>query len=277
MRLLHVACAAGVACSAWPAQAESLPLWEAGAGVAVIDFPHYRGSDQQHVYALPLPYLVYRGDLLRVDREGLRGMLFRSERAELDLSLNGSVPVRSADNRARAGMDDLDPTLEIGPSFNLHLARSADDRFRLDLRLPLRAVIASDFSQVRDTGWIFQPQLNVDLRAPFGRRGWNLGLVAGPVFANRRQHDYFYGVGAADATPTRPAFRASGGYSGSQFIAAISRRFERFWFGAYAKFDDLHGAAFEDSPLVRSRTNVTGGFGIAWVFAESTARVEAVR
>jgi len=45
----------------------------------------------------------------------VRGLFFKSDNAELDVSLNGSVPVKSSENRARQGMPDLEPTLEIGP------------------------------------------------------------------------------------------------------------------------------------------------------------------
>jgi hypothetical protein len=55
------------------AGAAELPLWEVGAGVAVIDFPDYRGADERRVLVLPFPYVVYRGELLQADREGLRG------------------------------------------------------------------------------------------------------------------------------------------------------------------------------------------------------------
>jgi hypothetical protein len=46
-----------------------LPLWEVGAGLFPSTFPAYRGSDDQQYYLLPFPYLVYRGNYLRVDRE----------------------------------------------------------------------------------------------------------------------------------------------------------------------------------------------------------------
>ena len=63
---VFLACATCV----WPlAHAEPLPLWELGAGAAVVSFPDYRGSDRQRSYLLPLPYVVYRGDVLQIDRE----------------------------------------------------------------------------------------------------------------------------------------------------------------------------------------------------------------
>ncbi|MHB9102534.1 MAG: MipA/OmpV family protein [Sulfuricella sp.] len=141
--------------------ARDVPLWEAGAGVAALEFPDYRGSDEKHAYVLPVPYVVYRGEFLKVDRERMRGLFFKTDKAELDVSLNGSVPVKSADNRARQGMPYLDPTLEIGPSLNLFLLHSEPKKTHLDLRLPVRPVIDINAKYL---GYVFQPQLNLDVR-----------------------------------------------------------------------------------------------------------------
>jgi len=250
------------------------PLWELGVGLSLFDFPHYRGSDQRRTWLLPFPYIVYRGDLLKADERGrMRGLFFKRENVELDFSVNGTVPVRSGDNDARRGMPDLDATLEIGPSLNFFLMRSPDDRKKLDLRLPVRTVIASDFHHFDHVGWVFQPNLNLDLHDAFGHPGWNFGVQAGVVFGDRRYHDYFYSVAPEFATPTRPAFEASGGYAGTTFITALSKRFPRMWAGGYIKLDNLRGAAFEDSPLVRKTQNYTVGFAIAWVLRESSALV----
>ena len=256
------------------AQADLLPLWEAGAGVGVINFPDYRGSDERRTYVLPVPYLVYRGEYLKVDRESLRGRLFHSDNVILDISLNGSVPVKSGNNKAREGMPDLDPSVEIGPALNITLGRSHDGKFKLDFRLPVRAVIASDFSHVRHVGWLSQPNLSVDVVDPFGFSGWKLGLVAGPLFADRRYHNYFYGVAEEFATPERPAYAAHGGYAGSQFITALSKRHPNFWVGGFLKWDTLHGAAFENSPLVKRKEFFTGGFAVSWIFNESKTLVD---
>jgi hypothetical protein len=71
----------------------------------------------------------------------LRGELFDREYAELSLSVNATIPVNSEDNDARSGMPDLKPTLELGPSLELHLWRSADNATRLDLVMPLRVPV----------------------------------------------------------------------------------------------------------------------------------------
>ncbi len=262
---------------ATPLLAKEAPLWEAGAGLGYVDFPDYRGSDERHRYVLPVPYLVYRGDFLKVDREKVRGLFFKNDYAELDVSLSASVPVKSSDNAARRGMPDLDPTFEIGPSLNFFLLRSDARKMYLDLRLPVRPVIATDFSHARYVGYVFQPQLNLDVRDLGGHAGWNLGLAAGPIFGDKRYHDYFYGVSSAYATPTRPAYTARGGYAGSQFIVALSKRYPKYWVGGFVKWDTVHGAVFEDSPLVRKKQNFTSGFAVSWIFAESKDMVREDR
>lgn len=259
------------------ARAEQKPLWEIGAGAAALSFPDYRGSNERQSWLLPFPYIVYRGEFLQADERRMRGLFFRTDRLELDVSFNGSVPVDSDRNEARRGMPDLDATLEIGPALNILVARSDDRKARLELRLPARAVLASDFSYVRQVGWLFQPNLNLDIRDPLGNAGWNLGLVAGLLFADRRYNRYFYSVEPPFATATRPAYSAGGGYAGTQLIAALSKRYRRFWVGGFVKWDTLNGAAFEDSPLVRDRQGVAAGLSVAWIIGESKTRVETTR
>lgn len=258
-------------------RAEQLPLWEAGVGIAALSFPDYRGSDQRQTWMLPYPYIVYRGDFLQADDRRVRGLFFKTPRLELDVSVNGTVPVDSGDNNARRGMPDLDATLEIGPSLNVLLKESDDRKTRLELRLPVRAALASDFSYVRQVGWIFQPNLNLDVADPLGYAGWNLGLLAGPLFTDRRYNQYFYGVEAPYATTSRPAYSPGGGYAGTQFIAALSRRYGEYWAGAFIKWDTLGGAAFADSPLVTDRRSFAAGFAVARVLGVSKTRVEATR
>ncbi|CAG4883460.1 conserved exported protein of unknown function [Georgfuchsia toluolica] len=256
----------------WPfAHAKSLPLRELGAGAAVVSFPDYRGSDKQRNYVLPLPYVVYRGEMLQIDREKVRGLLFKTERMELDISVNGSVPVRSNNNPVRQGMPDLDPTLEIGPSLNYLLAQDSQ-RHKLALKLPLRAVIASDFHHARSAGVLANPQFDLDVSIT---QGWKLGLVAGTLFGDRRYHEYFYSVVPQYARAGRPAYDAPGGYSGAQFIAAASKRFDQFWVGAFIKYDNINHTAFGASPLIERRSNLAAGFGLPWVFTQSVQRVQA--
>jgi outer membrane protein len=267
-QLATIAFLAGSAAAAATANATDKPLWEFGLGAGALLFNDYRGSDTSSVYPIPVPYFVYRGKFLRADREGLRGLLFNQRFAELNVSVNATTPVRSRDIAARRGMPDLKPTVEVGPSLDLHLWRSPDRRLRLNLGLPARAAFTVEASP-RHVGWFFAPRLNLDVAGVAGRPGWNLGLLAGPLFADRGYNEYFYSVAPAFAAPGRPAYRARAGYAGTQAIAALSKRFPGYWVGAFVRYDTLAGATFVDSPLVRRNGYLAAGFGIAWMISES--------
>jgi outer membrane scaffolding protein for murein synthesis (MipA/OmpV family) len=254
------------------AHARDEPLWEAGIGIAGLHFPDYRGSDQSGNYALPVPYLVYRGDFLKADRDGVRGRFLASDSVALNLSVGASLPVKSGENEARRGMADLRPSLEAGPSLEFSLWRTADRRIELELRTPLRAAVTIE-SHPEYVGLQFYPHVNLDVHDPGGLRGWNLGLLAGPVFTDQRYNRHYYAVSAADATPTRPVYDPRGGYGGFEFIVALSKRFPKYWVGGFLRYDTLRGAVYEDSPLVRSRRYFASGFGISWVLGESSERV----
>ena len=240
--------------------------------MAGLHFPHYRGSDQTRNYALPAPYFVYRGDFLKADRHGLRGVFLKNDWVDLNLSVAASLPVDSKDNRARAGMPDLKPAIELGPSLHLTMWRSEDRRMKLDARFPLRGAMTME-SSPRFIGTQFFPHLNVDVHDPAGFRGWNLGVLAGPVYTDGRYNRYFYEVAPTYATASRPAYTPGGGYAGMQFLAALSKRYPKFWVGGFARYDTLRNAAFESSPLVTSKRYAAAGFGISWILGESAERV----
>ena len=265
-----VAVLSGVALAA-AAAAKEKPLLEFGLGVGALAFEDYRGSATTHAYPLPVPYFVYNGKFLKADREGVRGTLFNQDWIELNLSGNATTPVRS--DRARHGMPDLKSTLEIGPSLDLHLLHSADSRIKLDLRLPLRSAITVEASP-KFIGWTFTPRLALDVADPAGFAGWKAGLLIGPLFADRRYHDYFYSVAPPYATASRPVYSAAGGYAGTQAIAALSKRYPRYWVGAYVRADTLAGAAFAQSPLVVRPWYWSAGVGISWMIHTSAQMVD---
>lgn len=271
MRRLILPLTVALGAAAMPVRAAEKPLWEAGMGAAVLAIPDYRGSDEQRMYVLPIPYLIYRGELVKVDREGVHSRLFGTDRVKLDLSLGAGPPARSNENEARRGMPDINPTLEAGPELKIELAAS-ERRDRIwSLRLPVRAVVATDLSHWRYIGWVFSPHLNYDALRLWS--GWNAGVAVGPLYASERNHDYYYEVAPKFATPTRPAYDARGGYSGSRITVAMSRRFPRYWVGAFARYDTLSGAVFDESPLVRKRHSFMAGFGVSWIFARSERTV----
>jgi len=255
-------------------RAELKPLWEVGIGVTPIYSPDYRGSDQSRTYVLALPYLVYHGDILKLDRNGLYGRLIDAERIHLDLSFDAGVPVDSRKNRARQGMPDLDPVFEVGPSLEICVWNRCDADRVIQLRLPVRVVYSTDFSSAESRGGTVYPNINYDIKRFGADRKWNFSVSGGALFASERYHDYYYQVNPEYMTPARPAYDAGRGYSGARLMVTFSHRFRKFWVGGFARYDDLHGTVFEDSPLVRVHHSFMAGIAVAWVFAESETLVD---
>lgn len=263
----------GLAGSSLVAQAaEEKPLWEVGAGLAAFSFPSYRGSDQSNNFLMPVPHFTYHGDFLKADRHGIRGSFFDSDRLDLTLSLALAPPAASDDIKARDGMPDLEGTFEIGPEMDVTLWRSANKARFVKLLLPLRAAITVQ-SSPKDIGFVFHPKLNMDITDLPGLPGWNLGTLAGPLFGDRRQHAYYYDVAPQYATATRPAYAAKSGYAGMQYLVSLSKRFPKYWVGSFIRYDNLSGATFEDSPLVRQKDYLAAGLAITWILGESSTRV----
>ena len=269
-----LALATGIGLAAAPpaAAGEEKPLWEIGAGATALAFPAYRGSDQSNRFLLPFPYFTYHGKIFKADRQGVRASLFDSDRVDLTISAALSPPSSSKDIHIRAGMPDLEASFEIGPQLDLTLWRAADRARFVKLLLPLRAAFTVENSP-RDIGWVFHPKLNMDIADLPGLDGWRLGLLAGPLFGDKRQHAYYYSVDPRYATAARPAYQADAGYAGMQYLASLSKRFPKFWIGAFVRYDNLGGATFADSPLVRQQDYVAGGVAVAWVLGESSTRV----
>ena len=249
------------------------PLWELGVGLGLLQIPDYRGSDENRLYLLPYPYVVYRGDILKVDEQRVTGQIFKTDRILLDFSGFGSVPVKSSNNSARAGMPDLDPTFELGPALRIKLWESKEDKFKLDLTLPVRAFFSTNFSSVSREGWVFSPRINFVKDDLIPDTGLNLGISVGPMFADSGYHAYYYTVEPAYATAARPAYSAGGGYSGSTLTVGLGKAYEQFIFNAFVSADFLQGASFENSPLVKRETSIMSGFSVSWIFFKSAKTV----
>jgi outer membrane protein len=253
------------------------PLWELGAGLGLLQLPDYRGSDQNKLYLLPYPYFIYRGDILQVDREHISGRIFKTDTVLLDISVFGQPPVKSSDNDARRGMSDLDPTFELGPSLDITLLENRQDRYKLNLALPARAVFSTDFSSLRHEGWVFSPRLAFEKADFISGTGLNLGVSAGPLFADSGYNSYYYSVDPAYATASRPSYAAGGGYAGSSITLGLNKGYKQLVFNAFVSVTFLQGAVFEDSPLVKSSYSVMSGIAVSWIFLKSAKSVTADR
>ena len=244
---------------------KNLPKWEAGAGLSALTLPDYIGSEDSAQYLLPIPYFVYRGERLRVERESARSRLMATDTLQLDLSFSGSLPVNSQDNEARQGMPDLDAIGEVGPALRYTLFRDALQNRRLSIEVPVRAAIATDARHYEHVGWT----ANIHLVYKQTLGGWRTSYTLSALFADDRYHNYIYGVEDRYARALRPAFDAGDGFTAWRFSAGIGKRRANMWYGAFLRYHNLEGSAVEDSPLVTSRHSLSAGIAVAWVWRES--------
>lgn len=244
------------------AEEAELPRLELGVGLVGLEAADYRGSRNESTYLFVAPYIKYRGDRVRVD-EGVQGILFEQPDLRLSLSGNLSLPV-DEDSPERAGMDELDAIIEIGPSIDYRFRDLGDSAWWIDL--PLRFAYTVD-GELESIGRVFQPRLS--WRKPARALGdWKLRFNIGPVYSSEEHHEYFYSVAPADAIAGRPAYDADGGFSGLRAEFTWSRRIREYWIGGFLRYDSLRDAEIEDSPLVSETEAWMVGLGGAWVFYE---------
>lgn len=249
------------------------PLWEVGiAGFGAWN-PDYPAADENSLNGLALPYVIYRGEVFRAGEGGVaRGLFIDSERLELDISLDGSFPVDSGDNDDREGMDDLDLLGEIGPQLTLKLLPEAGPH-ALDLGLPIRAVLSTDFSSAEYQGFVVNPELTYRYEST-SRSGPRLFAGLGPIFGFNGLNDYFYEVREGDVQTGRPRYRADDGYLGTELtLGAGIGLTDRMRLFAGAQLGYWQGSANDDSPLFQSSTTLGIGFGLTISLFESERQV----
>jgi outer membrane scaffolding protein for murein synthesis (MipA/OmpV family) len=247
----------------------NLPLWEAGIGAAAFSTPAYPGADDRNNRVLALPYLIYRGKVLRVDQGGIGARLVNTDKVEFDVGFAGALPSHSDDVDARRGMPDLGTLVEFGPRVKYKFA-DLGEQGRLRLELPLRAVIEAR-SGLRRQGWTLEPRLVWEKRGEAAR--WTMEAQLGAVFGDERINRYFYEVGPQYATPGRPAYEAGSGLMlvRTGLFGTYKLNPDLRLFG-FVRYETYAGAANQDSPLMKKNTGASAGIGFAWTFARSAAR-----
>jgi outer membrane scaffolding protein for murein synthesis (MipA/OmpV family) len=241
------------------------PLWELGGVALGVSQSAYPGADQQVNRALALPYFVYRGDVLRADRDtaGIRAM--KTETFELDVGFAGAFGAGNETIEARQGMRKLGTMVELGPRLKWDLGAGPAGG-RLSAEFPARAVLdLSDKAAHR--GWSLEPKLTYSNRTA---SGWRYSASVSAIVADTRLAQTFYEVRSSEATAARPAYRAEGGLVSWRFGTAFSRSLARDWnlFG-FARLETVAGAANESSPLVRRSSGASVGVGVAYTWMRS--------
>ncbi len=252
---------------------ESEPLWEIGVVGGGGYLPDYPAADENHVNGLALPFAIYRGEIFRLgDRGAARGIIVDEGGFELDLGLDAAFPVDSDNSDAREGMDDLDFLLEVGPRLTYHFLPPGD-RNELDVALALRAVLSTDFSNLRYQGLTLAPSLAYR-RNDFLLEDMRAVVSVGPLFGFDGLNDYFYRVAPAEARPGRPAYEADNGYIGTELGTGLSwaiRENLRLFGGVQLGY--WGHAANDKSPLHRQDLTIGVGGGLRWSILTSERRV----
>ena len=251
------------ACAAEPA----LPLWEAGVFGGTAVTPAYPGASEHSARTLALPFVIYRGKVLRADRSGVGARLLDTDRLGFDIGFALSLPARSSDVPARRGMPDLGTLVEFGPRLTIKLAEPTQHS-RLGLELPLRAVIEAR-GGLRRQGATFEPRLVYRLQDV--EQAWQVDASLGAVLGNAAINDYFYGVAPAFATAQRPSYTAKSGLMLTRLGLGASYRLQRDWRAfAFVRYDNYTGAANHASPLLRQNSGTSAGIGLLWTWRRSS-------
>ncbi len=267
LRVTFAACCAALSTLAVAQSAASgaPPLWELGGVALGVSQSAYPGADQQVNRAPALPYFIYRGDVLRADREtaGIRAL--KTENFELDVGFAGAFGAGSETIEARQGMRKLGTLVELGPRLKWDLG-AVPAGGRLSAEFPARAVLdLSDKAAHR--GWSFEPKLTYSRRSD---SGWRYSASISAIVADTRLAQTFYQVRSSEATTLRPAYTAQSGLVSWRLGTAFSRNLGSDWnlFG-FARLDTVAGAANESSPLVRRSSGATVGLGVAYTWMRS--------
>jgi hypothetical protein len=166
-------------------------------------------------------------------------------------------------------MPQLEAVGEVGPALRYYFY-GYDRPDHLYLQAALRTAWSFDFQggldiETRYEGLFGSLGLRFQNRTWLERQKIIVRFTGAVHFADSGYNDYFYGVDPAYATAQRPAYDADGGYSGFSLSTSLYKRLtDSLGVGCYARWNNISGAAFEDSPLVRTENNYSIGSVLIW-------------
>lgn len=236
---------------------------------------NYRGSPQHKWFTLPIPALTIRGKNVEAENGFLRGHIVRFGDFTLDLSFSVGLNVSSGGDRLRHGMENLDPTFEIGPMLRYYMWKSKSGTQFLNLEIPFRSVYATDLSYIDHVGYYSIPYLNFLTKPSPATFGFSTETSIGIQYGSSGFHNRFYGVNTKYVTPEREKYHAVAGYSGVQLAVSLSKRMGDFLFVPFVRYDYLSGAVYKESPLFKNPNYTFFGAAVIWFFAGSEKKQQA--
>jgi MipA family protein len=245
---------------------EAKPLWEFGAGALAASSPAYPGSDARTGKFIALPFVIYRGEVLRAEQNNVGLRAVKTPRYELDLGFAASIGSSANDVPARAGMRDIGTLVEFGPRLKVNLGDVSQGRSGVWVELPVRGVfdVSNGFA---NRGVSFEPQLSFDVPLPGGWRG---GASVSAIIGSQKLNDTFYSVSAAEATANRPAYTAQSGLLALRSTFAASKKLTPdLRMLGFVRLDSVAGGANSASSLIKKNTGASVGLGLAYTFGRS--------
>ncbi len=251
---------------------EHQPRYEIGVGAIGINIPDYPGSKRNQMRVIPFPWLIYRGDYLKIDDEGSRTSLFSSKYHETSLGFYFNFPVDSKDHATRQGMPDLDFLVGLGPRFMLRMIPEHPS-YRFNFFISVGGVYSTDFrKKILCQGIFIKSGFNYWYQWPEKKTTFFSGLnfEFGSVELNR----YFYEVRTVDATPERPVYRAKPGLVESSLYGGVGMNvIENLFVFSSVSWRNLELSENKVSPLVETTNNLGFIIGVVWTFFESDEKV----
>jgi MipA family protein len=246
--------------------AEAKPLWEVGVGALAVTQPAYPGAGSSTSKLFALPYVIYRGNVLRAEQGNVGLRAVKTPRYELDVGFAASLGSSANDVPARVGMRDIGTLVEFGPRLKINLGDVSQGPSGVWIELPVRGVFDLSNS-LTNRGASFEPQLSFDVPLPGGWRG---GASVSAIFGTQKLNETFYTVTAAEALANRPAYTAQAGLLATRatFAASIKLTPDLRALG-FVRLDSVAGAANNASSLIERNSGASLGLGLTYTFGRS--------
>jgi len=234
-----------------------------GAALTYVSLPEYIGSSNRLSYLFPHPTVYYKSKSFTVEKNKVFNHLYKKNKLSIDISFSGTVPVKNDKKSLRFEMDDLDPTLEVGPNFMYKLTSNKNKKYYINIEVPVRSIWSLNLKQINNVGYSFSPKIYSKYK--FNKRN-NISFSFGPTFASSKYNNYFYEVKLHESNANREIYTSSSGYTGWANSIVYRHERKKMAISFFLKQYDLKDAKFEDSPLVAKRYSTFYGGGISYLF-----------
>ena len=246
-------------------------LYELGVGFFWAKFPDYPGANHSQEIYLPYPSAIYRGEILRAEREdGVQGRIVNKKWIKIDLSMDGTFPAKSSDNPVRAGMPDLGPILEFGPRLSLYMLREKDGQpFDLSINFASRYNFSSDLKTWVHRGFSLNPFISLKKEGVFKKEDIYFFSLSVKL-ASKRLMDFYYQVDQIYETSFRNSFHAKSGLLEVSVAFGLFYPFKNdIWLLLGGIFPFHQNASNAGSPLLVNKSTSTLIVGLNWNFHKS--------